>query len=54
VFLEAAACGLPVIAGDSGGAPEAASGATNCLVDACGVAGAMAELLGAARSLMRD
>jgi phosphatidylinositol alpha-1,6-mannosyltransferase len=34
VFLEAAACGLPVIGGRSGGAPEAvADGITGCLVD---------------------
>lgn len=33
VFIEAAACGLPVIAGNSGGAPEAASAGEHYLVE---------------------
>ncbi|MGH9230999.1 MAG: glycosyltransferase family 4 protein [Acidimicrobiales bacterium] len=50
VFLEAAACGVPQVAGDSGGAAEAvADGATGLVVerpsDAGAVAGALAGLL---------
>jgi phosphatidylinositol alpha-1,6-mannosyltransferase len=50
VFLEAAATGLPVVAGDSGGAPETvAPGVTGSVVDGrdrAQVAGAVADLLG--------
>jgi phosphatidylinositol alpha-1,6-mannosyltransferase len=50
VFLEAAACGLPVIAGNSGGAPDAvADGITGHVVDGRSVtevADAIVELLG--------
>jgi phosphatidylinositol alpha-1,6-mannosyltransferase len=49
VFLEAAACGLPVVAGNSGGAPDAvADGVTGHVVDGrsgAEVAEAVAELL---------
>jgi phosphatidylinositol alpha-1,6-mannosyltransferase len=49
VFLEAAAAGLPVVAGDSGGAPETVQpGATGLVVDGrsrAQVAGAVAGLL---------
>lgn len=46
VFLEAAACGLPVVAGDSGGAPEAVvDGTTGYVVDGRSV-GAVAEHVG--------
>ncbi len=49
VFLEAAACGLPVVAGTSGGAPEAVrEGITGHVVDPrspAAVAEALAELL---------
>ncbi len=50
VFLEASASGLPVVAGDSGGAPDAViDGDTGFLVDGrsvSAVAGRVAELLG--------
>jgi phosphatidylinositol alpha-1,6-mannosyltransferase len=49
VFLEAAACGLPVVAGTSGGAPETVQeGVTGHVVDPRSpevVAGALADLL---------
>jgi phosphatidylinositol alpha-1,6-mannosyltransferase len=49
VFLEAAACGLPVVAGNSGGAPDAVlDGETGCVVDgrsALAVAEAIVALL---------
>src|SRR4051795_2947777 len=49
VFLEAAACGLPVVAGNSGGAPDAVQdGVTGWVVDGRSVeavAGRVAELL---------
>jgi phosphatidylinositol alpha-1,6-mannosyltransferase len=52
VFLEAAAAGLPVVAGDSGGAPETVQpGVTGLVVDGRGsaqVAEAVAGLLVAA------
>ncbi len=49
VYLEASACGLPVIAGDSGGAPDAVlAGKTGLVVDgrsSSEVAKAVIELL---------
>jgi phosphatidylinositol alpha-1,6-mannosyltransferase len=49
VFLEAAACGLPVVAGTSGGAPETVTdGVTGHVVDPrspAAVAGVVADLL---------
>jgi phosphatidyl-myo-inositol dimannoside synthase len=49
VFLEAAACGIPSVAGDSGGAADAVvDGGTGIVVrrpDAAGVAGAIGRLL---------
>jgi phosphatidylinositol alpha-1,6-mannosyltransferase len=52
VFLEAAAAGVPQVAGASGGASEAVlDGVTGLVVDAPGDPGAVAEAL---RSLLRD
>jgi len=51
VFLEAAACGLPVVAGDSGGAPEAVrDGVTGHVVDGTSVEPVAARLV----ELLRD
>ncbi|QPK82700.1 glycosyltransferase family 4 protein [Corynebacterium qintianiae] len=59
VYLEAQACGVPVVAGNSGGAPETVTPNTGIVVDgrdASAVAGAVAELLGdpARRRLMGE
>ena len=52
VFLEAAAAGVPQIAGDSGGAPEAVlDGVTGLVVHDPGDPGAVAEAL---RTLLAD
>jgi len=52
VFLEAAAAGVPQVAGDSGGASEAVlDGVTGLVVEAPGDPGALAEAL---RSLLAD
>jgi phosphatidylinositol alpha-1,6-mannosyltransferase len=52
VFLEAAAAGVPQIAGDSGGASEAvADGVTGLVVETPGDPGAVAEAL---RTLLAD
>jgi phosphatidyl-myo-inositol dimannoside synthase len=49
-FLEAQACGLPVVVGRSGGAPETLAGGRGRVVDTvAGVASAVVELLGDAR-----
>ncbi|MDQ1706096.1 MAG: phosphatidyl-myo-inositol dimannoside synthase, partial [Frankiaceae bacterium] len=46
VFLEAAACGLPVVAGDSGGAPETVlDGETGWVVDGRSVDGVAQRLV---------
>ncbi|MEL6050241.1 glycosyltransferase family 4 protein [Corynebacterium rouxii] len=48
VFLEAQACGIPVIAGDSGGAPETVTSASGVVVngrDPVGVANSIVDLL---------
>lgn len=51
VFIEAAACGRPVVVGNSGGAPETlASGVTGLLVDGANVA----EVADAVGSLLAD
>ena len=52
VFLEAAAAGVPQIAGDSGGAPEAVlDGVTGLVVEDPGDPGAVAQAL---RTLLAD
>lgn len=50
VYLEAQACGLPVVAGDSGGAPETVTGETGVVVKG----GAVPELAGALKALLAD
>jgi phosphatidylinositol alpha-1,6-mannosyltransferase len=51
VFLEASAVGLPVVAGDSGGAPEAVrEGETGCVVDGRDVAAVTGRIV----RLLRD
>jgi phosphatidylinositol alpha-1,6-mannosyltransferase len=51
VFIEAAACGRPVVVGDSGGARESLiPGETGCLVDGASVA----EVGDAVASLLED
>jgi phosphatidyl-myo-inositol dimannoside synthase len=51
VFLEAAACGLPVVAGDSGGAPDAVrDGETGYVVDGRSVDAVAQQLI----ALLRD
>jgi phosphatidylinositol alpha-1,6-mannosyltransferase len=53
VYLEASACGIPVVAGNSGGAPDAVlEGVTGLCVDGTDVdqvAGAIIELCGDAK-----
>ncbi len=54
VFLEASACGLPLVVGDSGGAPEAATGALSAVVwdsgRVCDLSRALAGLMPASRA----
>ncbi|AEX67811.1 glycosyltransferase family 4 protein [Corynebacterium diphtheriae] len=55
VFLEAQACGIPVIAGDSGGAPETVTPATGVVVngrDSSGVAHVIVDLVQQPAALM--
>jgi phosphatidylinositol alpha-1,6-mannosyltransferase len=55
VFVEAAACGVPQVAGDSGGAAEAvAEGETGCIVRDPGGNGAVAATRDAFVSLLAD
>lgn len=50
VYLEAQACGVPVVAGNSGGAPETVTPATGIVVDGR----SQAELVGAICAILRD
>jgi phosphatidylinositol alpha-1,6-mannosyltransferase len=55
VFVEAAACGVPQVAGDSGGAAEAvADGATGIIVSDPGGPGVVARTVDAFTALLAD